>query len=119
MDERQKKAFDFAGELTKQVITLSTGVIAFTVTFNKDFLKIETPSRVAFWFLVLSWSFYLLSILFGIAALMFLTGKLGLGGSQPLEIYDAKVRWASGIQLATFFLATLFILIFGLVEASR
>jgi hypothetical protein len=39
MDERVKKAFDFAADLAKQLITLATGLIALTITFSKDFIQ--------------------------------------------------------------------------------
>ncbi len=38
MQDRQKKAFDFAAESTKLLITLSTGMIALTITFPKEFI---------------------------------------------------------------------------------
>jgi hypothetical protein len=74
MDERQKKAFDFAADLAKQLITLSTGLIALTITFWKDIVggqHVTTPSW-AYW----SWYALVLSALCGVWVLMALTGEL-------------------------------------------
>ena len=37
------KAFEFAKDLTTQLITLATGTIALTITFSKDFLRSNAP----------------------------------------------------------------------------
>jgi hypothetical protein len=36
--KRVEMSFSFAQETTKQILTLSTAVVAFTVTFSKDFV---------------------------------------------------------------------------------
>ncbi len=74
MKESQKKAFDFASESTKLLITLSTGIIALTITFSKDF--IGDTSSVSIWPLVTAWIFFFLSIFFGILTMLSLTGTL-------------------------------------------
>ncbi|KQT20825.1 hypothetical protein ASG31_16700 [Chryseobacterium sp. Leaf404] len=38
VNEQEKKAFDFAADTVKQLITLATGIIALTITFSKDIL---------------------------------------------------------------------------------
>ncbi len=78
MEETQKKAFDFAADLTKQLITLSTAIITLTVTFSKDIIgKIDSSNR---YLLLLSWIFFIISILLGLLTLMALTGNL-----DPIE----------------------------------
>lgn len=69
MNEREKKAFDFAADLTKQLITLSTGIVTVTLLLSKDFVG---PRTVA----VAAWTFYLISTICGLWALMALTGTL-------------------------------------------
>jgi hypothetical protein len=69
MDDREKKAFDFAADLTKQLITLSTGIVTITLLLSKDFVG---PRLLA----LAAWSFYLLSTVFGLWVLMALTGTL-------------------------------------------
>jgi hypothetical protein len=38
MDEQNKKAFDFAADLTKQLVTLSTSIVTLTLLFSKDLM---------------------------------------------------------------------------------
>ena len=38
MNTNQQKAFDFAADTTKQLITLATGIIALAITFSKDII---------------------------------------------------------------------------------
>ena len=68
------KAFDFASDLAKQLITLSTGILALTITFTKEFVKDFEVVRPRL--LLVTWVSYLLAILMGIATLMSLTGSL-------------------------------------------
>ena len=71
MDEKTKKALDFALASSKQMITLSTGVMALSITFSKDFLQ-HTPATartIALWF----WAAYLDAVLFGLWTLFALT----------------------------------------------
>src|ERR1022692_1741891 len=75
MDEKDKKAFDFAADLTKQPTTLATGTIALTITFSKDFLQ-KTPASARLWALW-AWGVLLASVVFGIWTMMALTGSFG------------------------------------------
>jgi ketosteroid isomerase-like protein len=72
--EPAKKAFDFASEATKQLLTLSTGIIAVTITFSKDIL-ISVPFSAKV-FLMTAWGAYVLSLVFGLFTLLALTGEL-------------------------------------------
>src|ERR1044071_2087514 len=74
IDDAVKKAFDFAADTTKQLITLSSGIIVITVTFQKDVFK-DLPNEAKV-ILYISWLLYFLSILFGILTMMALTGTL-------------------------------------------
>lgn len=46
MQEYQKKAFDFAADLTKQLITLSTSIVTVSLLFGDHFPK---QSKLAVW----------------------------------------------------------------------
>lgn len=122
MNEREKKAFDFAADLTKQLITLSTGIVTITLLFSKD---LTGPRTLAVW----AWTFYLLSTICGLWALMALTGTLApltsskkthVGGklsSSAKSADDAlelgkNVRYPSALQIFTFGLATLLTLVY-------
>ncbi len=66
--------FNFAKDLAIQLITLSTGLLALSVTFTKEIVK--TLSNVREVILRISWGFHMLSIVFGVWTLMALTGTL-------------------------------------------
>ncbi|WDF56896.1 hypothetical protein [Mucilaginibacter sp. KACC 22063] len=74
MKENQKKAFDFAAETTKQLITIATAIITLTVTFSKDILGGAQESTKTF--LIWTWGVFIVSIIMGIGTLMALTGRL-------------------------------------------
>ncbi len=61
MDEQIKLAFTFASDLSKQLITLSTGILALTVTFTKDIVR--RISAKGAWALAVAWIFYFISII--------------------------------------------------------
>jgi hypothetical protein len=119
MNDQTKLAFEFASELSKQLITLSTGILALTITFTKDIVGVAgKPIRL----LLFSWVLYLVSIFFGIWSLMALTGSLA-----PLEIIDPKlepaidfnVRLPSSLQVITFIFSTALIIWFGWVSLKK
>lgn len=101
VDERLQKAFDFAADLTKQLISLATGIIALTITFNKDFLRVpqNAPRSLAYW----SWYCFLASIATGILTLACLTGNLDQKDkSKELTVYAPNVVAFSVLQFLTF-----------------
>jgi hypothetical protein len=112
LDPRIQKAFDFAQESTKQLITLSTAVITLTITFLTDVVK-EAPAGSAAW-LQAAWIFYLVSIVFGVFALLALTGSLGSRkeAASP-SIYSKNIVVPSMAQVVCFFTAVALTLVFG------
>jgi hypothetical protein len=78
MNTNQQKAFDFAADTTKQLITLATGIIALAITFSKDIIGASelSNSELIFW----SWGLFIFSIFCGIWTLLALTGNL-----QPMS----------------------------------
>ena len=126
MDEQKKQAFVFAQDTTKQLITLSTGIIALTITFSKDVLG--TSSLFQQSLLVWSWLSFLLSVVLGVWTLLALTGTL-----EPEEIVATKktseenenqtsqptirgrnVTLPSLLQIITFLIGLAFIVWFGI-----
>jgi hypothetical protein len=83
MKENQKKAFDFASDTTKQLITISTAVIALSITFSKDIIggAENSPKSLLIW----TWAVFIFSIICGVATLMTLTGTL-----QPLSEWKKR-----------------------------
>jgi hypothetical protein len=111
ISERRKKAFDFAADSTKQLIGLSTGIIALTITFAKDILGGLGPGLRAM--LAIAWFVYLLAILFGSWTLLALTGTLEPVKEQETKatIRGTNVTCPSTLQIAMFLLATLLVIV--------
>ncbi|NJB84441.1 hypothetical protein GGR26_000186 [Lewinella marina] len=119
MGDRQMKAFDFAADSTKLLITLATGMIALTITFSSDF--VGDISGVPLWPILTAWVFYLLSVVFGVATMLSMTGELSAEAPAPEAgqptpdptVYAPSVTSKSLIQIALFLLALLFTCIHG------
>ena len=121
-DEWRKKAFDYASDTAKQIITLSTGILALTITFAKDILG--SISSVAKVLLMLAWLVYLFSIAFGLITLFTLTGTLdswskcqppspGAAPPSPPSIYDPNIARPAKFQILSFLAATFLIFLSG------
>ena len=131
MKENQKKAFDFAADTTKQLIGISTGIIALMVTFSKDIVGNSegSPKMLLAW----TWGIFILSIVSGILTLMALTGTLQPQKKQKkeevdddasetdidepkeiaIDINNGNIRLFSFIQIALFLIAIILTAIFG------
>jgi hypothetical protein len=102
----QKKAFDFAADLTKQLITLATSIVTISLLFGDHFPK---HSRLALW----AWTFYLISAVLGLWTLMALTGNLAPVKPPPTSFdLGPNVRLPSTLQLAAFAIALLLTIAF-------
>ncbi len=101
MTDEMKKAFDFAADLTKQLITLATGIIGLTITFIKDFVKNSPQSAHPYAYA--AWFCFLASIALGILTLSALTGSLGRSSAtSPANIYTANITMTSVLQFFLF-----------------
>lgn len=104
MDEPSKKAFDFASDVTKQLITVASAIVTVTVTFSKD-----TPAAARNWAYG-AWLFFVVSILLGFGALMCMTGELqpksnnGVGNDRA-SIWRRNITFFSGAQIVVFLIA--------------
>jgi hypothetical protein len=110
--DNEQKAFDFAQDATKQLITLATGVIALTVTFLHDIAG--NSHHDAIW-LHLGWVSFVVSIVLGIATLQLLTGNMHNGTADG--IYANSIRLMSASQ-SFFFLVAVGLTIFYAWAAS-
>lgn len=72
--EHTKQAFDLATEVVKQVLALSTGVLALAISFLHDLVGGASPA--VFWVFATSWIALGLSMCAGIFTLMGLVGQL-------------------------------------------
>jgi hypothetical protein len=89
LDSRRAKSFDFAQELTKQLITLATGIIALTITFRKEVVGPSGHGETAL--LEIAWIALILTVVFGVGVLMTLAGNLERGAEQA-SIYAGNTR---------------------------
>jgi hypothetical protein len=94
----QDKAFSFAQDLVKQVITLSSGIITISIAFNKDFVGPGAPHGAKI-LLAISWLFYILAVIFGVLTLMALTGSLS---NNETTISGSNMRLPAGIHISSF-----------------
>lgn len=85
LGERSKAAFEGARDTCKQILTVTTAVLALTVAFKKDIAL----SGHWQWLLPASWAMFVLSVLFGVAALLSLTGSLD---PAVMRLHDADMR---------------------------
>jgi hypothetical protein len=107
MDGREK-AFVFAQDATKQLITLATGTIALTITFVNDLAK-AAPGW-SLYVLALGWLSYLVSVVCGVMTLMLLTGAV----RDPNATVDAPdVAQMAKLQFVSFLLGTALTIGFG------
>ena len=112
-------------ELVKQLLTLSTGIIALTITFSKDFISLANVSQSSKYLIGVSWLLFLISIVFGILALMAISGlniQL-IWGSRKVEEYKEESgnypkdfkssMFYFGTQVIFFLTALVVIIIYG------
>ncbi|HEY7067053.1 MAG TPA: hypothetical protein VII06_36660 [Chloroflexota bacterium] len=103
------KTFDFAADIVKQLITLSTGIFAVTIAFPKVFG--EPVPFLASRFLLGAWIAFMMSIISGLLTMM--------------ELLPAKSVWDQPVvsfeigQLVFFVVGILLTLIFGWLIATR
>jgi hypothetical protein len=108
----RKQAFDFAADATKQLITVATGVVTATAIFSRD---LDSPSR---YLALCSWIVLTVSVLFGISALLNMTGNLhnAIATSSPPSL-SSGIQFFSKLQLWTFLLGIVLVMFFGFVAA--
>ncbi len=97
------KGLDKAFETTKQIITLSTGIVAFTVTFAEKF-NVGTEGLQVPLSLKISWILYCASVFCAVWTLMAITGtlnKLDREDSQP-ETSASNITRPAGLMIFAF-----------------
>jgi hypothetical protein len=118
MTDAIKKAFDFAQDTTKQLITIATAIIALTITFAKDFVVNVEPSIKVYAFY--SWVALLASVFFGLWTLLALTGTLEPAPNKPVpqSTRGSNVKAPSVLQIFTFLAGLILATVFGWKTAS-
>jgi hypothetical protein len=112
-----EKAFEFAADMTKQLISLSTGTIAITATFLRNVATMRPVRRSL---LFVSWGLLLVSTVAGLGVLSALTGQLVARGSGGCELGPGcpNVRFFSILQIGLFILGLTSIAGFGYTSKS-
>lgn len=109
MDRRTEKAFEFAVEGTKQLLTLSAAILALTVTIARD---IQGEPNL----LLAAWIAFLVSLICGVFALYALMVELDPGkrGQDTAPSLAASgVRAPAFAQIGAFLVGTAFLVLFG------
>ncbi len=115
MEKQKEKAFDFAADSTKQLIGLSTAILALSVTFSKDI--IGSASRAAQSSLSIAWTVFIVSIVFGIFTMLAMTGVLDpmkpAANTPEGSINSKTIRVLSMVQIFTFLAGVIMVGVFG------
>jgi hypothetical protein len=118
LDDQTKQAFTSATDWSKQILTLSTGIVTLMISFaDKIFGDLSQGEK---WFLYGSWVLYAVSIVGGVWFLSALTGTLA--SNSPVtqtDVYKANTRMPALLQLFAFILATVAIVVFGFLSAGN
>lgn len=105
MDERRIKAFEFASESAKQLVTLAAAILVLTITLIKE-TGLSDLLKVA-------WVLYLLSIIAGVWRLAALTGKLDGAEDSTPSTRATMIRIPAALQTISFIVATVLLVYFG------
>ena len=115
-DEQRKKAFDFCADATKQLVALSSAIVAFMVTFAKDFVTNVADDAKTYAYI--AWGLHVVSIVLGVLVLLALTAQLepkNPAASSPAAIPTIRGSAAtySWLQIVFFVLAMSVTAFFG------
>lgn len=112
IDERAKIAFASVSDLTKQLITLGTGVLTLGIGFTKLFVEATLTVR---WQIQVSWLALLVSISGGVWVLMAIAGKIAKTDTLAArDVYAPSIRIPALIQILSFIIGLVFTAWFGL-----
>lgn len=76
-DKYSAEGLKAASDLVKQVITLSTGIIALTITFLESIIQpVADGARTVPWSLIVAWVLFVCTVILGMATLGTITGSL-------------------------------------------
>ncbi|WP_456001391.1 hypothetical protein [Prevotella sp.] len=124
--EKQDRAFTIASDMVKLLITLSTGVITFTVTFCKTFLGSISGVHSIGWLLA-SWIILVLSMILGFLTLGAMVGNLSKTNKSNVKteeandsegeniegVYSSNITVFEFLQMVAFVVGVIFVFIFG------
>ena len=110
------KSFDFASDIAKQLILLSSSIFTITISFREYiFGKDAEVSSTVHGLLIVVWFFFIISIISGIITLRALAGSLNSFKNKEkgdtVSIYDCNIRTPAILQGVTFIFALFFAVI--------
>lgn len=115
MSDRDKKAYELAADVVKQILGLATAIVAVTATLLKDVISVHVP--LSWTVIVGAWTLLIISIGFGIRTLQWLaTNMWGPDDVRLPQLNDANLVRAARIHVATFVVALILLAIFGMIE---
>ena len=109
LDEPQKSTVTLIGDLTKQIITLSSAFLTVTVTFSKDLLDLVPVPNI----LRIAWLSYVTSVMAGLLVVMSLTGRVRDAPVDGRVQFSGFLTSASVVQVVAFLIGTICIAIIG------
>ena len=114
--DTSEKAFDFASESSKLLITLSTGVIAFMIAFLDKDASMKPVTSCEKIVLIISWIIFLGSAIIGVWTQLALTNVLE-PKTKPAAfnptIQDDKIKVPFRIQIILFVLGIAMTVVYG------
>jgi len=114
-NERSTRALDYAQESVKQILGLSTGVLALTLTFFEDFAGAHSGAARSC--IVISWIFFLIAIISGLLTLLAMTSDLWPKKqnkrTKTVDIWTTDLRIYAIIQVVAFGLGSILMLVAG------
>jgi len=106
------KAFDLAAESTKELIGLSTGILALTATFSKDVLG-GSVGNISKALLVAGWIMFLASIICGILVLQMFAGLFHDAHESEVPQFGGRAVRCAFMQNVCFALGILVVVVFS------
>src|SRR5215831_5809002 len=86
-----EKANDYAVDSLKQIMTLSSAVLALTITFIKDVLGDARSQAIWIWLVPSGWLWLIMSILFAWFGIVAAADQAG-GSSTAIYVFQADKR---------------------------
>lgn len=117
MSERDKKAYELAAEVVKQILGLSTAIVAISATLFKDVIPMHVPFS---WIAIIgAWVLLILSIVYGISTLRWLTTKMyGPDDVRLPSLADIDIATNARLHVRSFVAALVLLAIFGVIEIA-
>lgn len=124
--ESLSKTIDFSSQTVQLLLSLSTGVLAFSITFSKEIAP-SAPNSVRR-YLTMAWLLYFLSIPFGVVTMMAFTGLLteldlifleslnsniSISRLEGLSVTSPQITIPAMLQFISFFLGVFCTFIYG------